>query len=368
MMVPDRSAGQPPGLHSGLMIFMNRLLPVRLPSPADRIGAVTATHTSTPLRTLYPLASTSSEWLAVPGGHEIHVQHSGASQGLPVVVLHGGPGSGLSPLLRRFLDPQRFRIVGIDQRGAGLSRPRGSVENNTLADLLADMRRVRAHLGIERWLVVGGSWGATLAVAHALDAPDSVAGLLLRGLFLARPRDVEAFFDGVAHGQPQAWRTWKATAHARAESLPGALFDALSSVDDDRANAAALQWWRWETALAGQAPAPAPDPDAHALQGLVARYLIQSHYLRHGCWLGDAPLLERAASLPNVPTLLLHGRLDRICPPAGAEAFHAKVPHCRLRWVDGAGHDPTHPAMVDAMVTALDTWAETGDFGIGPSS
>ena len=326
------------------MIFMNRRWPDRACTPADTIGSVTSLNLRAGLRPLYPPdAAASSDWLVVPGGHEIHVQQSGTARGLPVVVLHGGPGSGLSPLLRRFFDPERYRIVGIDQRGAGLSRPRGSVENNTLADLLADLRCVRAHLGIERWLVVGGSWGATLAVAHALDVPEAVSGLLLRGLFLARPADVEAFFGGAAD--------------------PETLFHALLSDDMARAREAALRWWRHEQALAGSAPAP--EPDAHAVEALVGRYRIQSHYLRHGCWLGAAPLLDRAAALPNVPTLLLHGGLDRICPPAGAAAFHAAVPHSRLRWIEGAGHDPTHPGMIDAMVTALDTWADTRHFGDG---
>lgn len=294
----------------------------------------------------------------MPGGHQIHVRQSGSPEGLPALVLHGGPGSGCSPLLPRFFDPQRYRVICIDQRGAGLSRPSGGVGHNTTVDLLADLRLLRSHLGIERWLVVGGSWGATLALAHALDAPEAVAGLLLRGLFLARDSDIDGFFDGAAHGQPEAWAAFQQQASAHGVTLVDLLHQSLCSTDS--AEATALHWWRWEQFLSGHEAAP--DPDAAALAAQVARLRIQSHYLRHRCWLEQPPLLERCADLPKVPTLLLHGRDDRICAPEAAAAFHGRVPHSRLRWIDGAGHDPTHPGMIDAMISALDTFADRGDF------
>ena len=294
----------------------------------------------------------------MPGGHEIHVQQTGSPEGLPVLVLHGGPGSGCSPLLPRFFDPQRYRVICVDQRGAGLSRPQGRIAGNTAADLLADLRLLRSRLGIERWLVVGGSWGATLALAHALDAPEAVVGLLLRGLFLARTSDIDGFFDGAAQGRPRAWATFERQASAQGISLINLLHQSLCSTDS--ADATALHWWRWEQFLSGHDSAP--DPDAAALAAQVTRLRIQSHYLRHRCWLDQPPLLDRCGALPEVPTLLLHGRDDRICVPESATAFHARVPRSRLQWIDGAGHDPTHPGMIDAMVRALDTFATHGDF------
>ena len=313
---------------------------------------------SIPLRTLYDAApAATSSWLAVPGGHEVHVQQSGAPEGIPVVVLHGGPGSGSSPLAPRCFDPRRFRIICIDQRGAGLSRPQGGMTNNTTADLLADLRAVRAQLGITRWLVVGGSWGATLALAHALDAPEAVSGLLLRGLFLARAQDIDGFFDGASHGRPQAWAPFEQRAAAQGVSLIESLHRSLCGED---AQVTALHWWRWEQFLVGNESAP--DPDAAALAAQVQRLRIQSHYLRHRCWLDEPPLLERCAALPDVPTLLLHGTADRICPPEGAAAFARQLPRSRLQWIDGAGHDPSHPRMVDAMVGALDHFAAHGRF------
>jgi proline iminopeptidase len=267
--------------------------------------------------------------LAAAHGHVLHVQESGRRDGLAALVLHGGPGSGSSPMLRRFLDPARYRIVSLDQRGAGRSTPRGDTAHNTTALLLDDLRLLRRHLGIERWLVVGGSWGATLALAHALDEPDAVAALLLRAVFLARAEDIDAFFDG-----------------------SGIAWQRLTSAPPHEAAAIARQWHQHEHRRAGVAAPAIDDADA-----LVARYRIQSHYLQHRCWLHNPPLLQRCAALPRVPTLLLHGAADRTCSPEGAHALQRAAPHLTLRLIDGAGHDPTHPALSAAMTEALDAYA-----------
>jgi proline iminopeptidase len=263
--------------------------------------------------------------LPVPGGHVLHVTQHGTADAPAALVLHGGPGSGCSPLLRRFFDARAWRIVCVDQRGAGRSTPRGSIAHNTTADLLADLRAVRAALGIDRWTVVGGSWGATLALAHALDAPEAVAALVLRATFVPSPTGIAAFFAGA----DVDWRGF---------------------ADHPRA-AAALAWWRHEQRMSGGA-LPATGPAGDALAALVDRYRVQSHYLREACWLADLP--RRTGALPDVPTWMLHGAADRVCPPADAEALHAGLPHAApLRWIEGAGHDPAHPAMAEAMVVTL---------------
>lgn len=306
----------------------------------------------------------------VPHGHVLHVAQSGNPDGVCALVLHGGPGSGGSPLLRRFFDPARFRIVAPDQRGAGRSRPRGETAHNRTGDLLDDLRRLRAQLGIARWLVVGGSWGATLALAHALDEPQAVSGLLLRAVFLPRAADIAEFFQDTAGRMPGEWARFAAVAPAqRRDDMLGFLAEGLApgAADADAARRLALAWWRWERTRAGSPPPPGePVPDPAALDALVDRYRVQSHYLRHRCWLdGDPPLLERLQALPRVPTLLLHARDDRVCPPQGAEAVQARIAGSRLQWVDGAGHDPAHPAMARAMVAALDRFARHGDFAPG---
>lgn len=296
-----------------------------------------------PLPPLYPDPPLlRSHALPVPGGHVLQVQEFGAADGIPAVVLHGGPGSGCSPLLRRVFDPARYRIVCPDQRGAGGSQPRGGIEHNRTDELLDDLRRVREHLGIGRWLVSGGSWGATLAVAYAAAEPTAIDALLLRASFLARPQDIAGFFGDLSLA---------------------ALAAALCSDDATEREAAALRWWSHEQALAGtSAGAIAPSGEALAFQ--VDRLRVQAHYLRHGCWLQAPTLLERCEAVPRVPTLILHARDDRICPAEGAIALHQRLPQATLHWVDEGGHDPAHPAMAGATVAALDHFAAHRDFGM----
>jgi proline iminopeptidase len=298
-----------------------------------------------------PTPDRRTRW-PVTGGHELQLYEWGDPQGQPALLLHGGPGSGLTAMHARFFDPGRFRVIGFDQRGAGRSAPAGGVEHNTTAELLADIRALRAHLGIARWLVVGGSWGATLALLHATDLPDAVTGLLLRGSFVGRREDVDAFFAAHPAGFDDAWQPWRERAARAQRPFIDTLDQVLQQGGAEEQQALAATWWRFEQAMDGDATAAAPDA-----AGLLPRCRVQAHYLRHGCWLDDEPLLQRLHKVPNVPTLLLHGEQDRICPLAGAQAIHARLPHARLRRIGPAGHAPTHPAMSAAMVRALDRFA-----------
>lgn len=285
----------------------------------------------------------------------IDVQEWGRADGIAAVVLHGGPGSGSSPLLRRGFDLQHFRVISIDQRGAGASQPRGSVDHNTTDHLLDDLRRVREALGVKQWLVVGGSWGATLALAHAAAEPQAVSALLLRSAFLARREDIDWFFQGAAAEQPQAWQRF---AQVAPPIERGALLPWLSQTLRDgtatQRQQAARAWWQWEQALAGTAATP---PAQDNMPALIDRYRVQSHYLAHDCFLGTRPLQHRCGNIPAVPTLLIHGRDDRVCRSEGAALLQAALPGSRVQWLDGVGHDAAHPAMLAAMAQALSDYA-----------
>lgn len=307
------------------------------------------------------------EWLTADG-HVLALREWGAATGRPALVLHGGPGSGGSALLARVFDPAHWRVLVPDQRGAGLSRPRGATLHNTTDHLLADLRRLRRELGLERWFVFGGSWGATLALAHAADDPAAVEGLLLRSAFVGRDTDVDAFFAGSARLQPQAWAALAEAAGVAPQTGTPALLDALQQALEDpaaaRREAAALAWRRWERGLSTPAGDPGP-LQGEDVAAQVDRLRVQVHYLRHGCWLRERPLLARAAAAPPVPTLLLHADDDRVCPLAGAAELAAALPQAELRRVPVGGHDPTHPGLAAATVAALAAFARQGDFGGG---
>ncbi|MBL8458414.1 MAG: alpha/beta fold hydrolase [Zoogloea sp.] len=270
-------------------------------------------------------------FLPVGDGHRLWVETRGNPAGEPVLVLHGGPGSGCSPRLAALYDEARHWLVLPDQRGAGLSEPAGERAANTTAHLIADLETLRQHLGIARWRVTGGSWGATLAIAYAAAHRDAVSDLVLRSVFIPSRARVDAFFGGEL-------------------PLDGLAAD-LDHVDPVVARAAALAWWRHELGMAGASAAATADDGA--LDRLVLKYRLQAHYLRAECFLGEAAFFAACSRLAGVPVSLVHGREDRVCPPYSAEAVHARLPGSRLVWVEGCGHDPFHPAMQAAWRVAL---------------
>ncbi len=313
-----------------------------------------------PASVLYPETVARRWQLPASNGHLLQVYEWGAPEGIPALLLHGGPGSGMSPVHARFFDPARYRVIGFDQRGTGLSQPAGRVIHNTTADLLADARLVRETLGIDRWLVVGGSWGATLALLHAIDDPQAAAGVLLRGTFLARAEDLAAFFD------PLAWRDWQSGDAPLLESLD----EIMQTGSRDEQERLMQHWWNWELSMDGanSASSGASNNAGPPFDKLLPRYRVQAHYLRHQCWLASPPLLDRLQALPPVPVRLLHGTSDHTCPIESAQALKRRYPAAELILIEGAGHAPTHPVMAAAMVASLNGWAETGNFGKMPTA
>lgn len=311
-----------------------------------------------------PLIPFASGWLEVGEGHRMYYEQCGQAEGLPVVFLHGGPGSGCSPRHRQLFDPQRCRAVFFDQRGCGRSLPRGAVQANTSAHLVADIERLRRHLGIERWLVVGGSWGAGLALAYAAAHPAFCLGLVMRGVFLGRASDLDWFFQQAGQLLPDAWAALaqQAPVAARGDLLRW-LSAGLQGAQPQEALARARAWEAWEAAMSQhQSVTQRPELSEADAAALVDKYRIQSHYLMNGCFWGDVGLLERTRSLATVPTAILHGREDWICRPQAAWELHHSLPDSRLQWVDGCGHSPFEPAMARALAQAVAHHATHGDF------
>lgn len=299
--------------------------------------------------------------LEVGDSHCLHFEQCGNPAGLPVVVLHGGPGSGCVPQQRRFFDPDRYRVVLFDQRGCGRSTPRGTIADNTTDHLVADIERLRGYLGIDRWLVFGGSWGSSLAIAYAAVHGAACLGLILRGIFLTGRADLDWFFRGSAQFLPEDWARFAAIAPGRRLLDHCAEVLAAGPEPGDAAFAAARAWAAYEAAALSfglERPQPASAIDFADASRLVDKYRIQSHYLARQCFLGEARLLGLARRCSGLPTAILHGRRDLVCRPLNAWRLHRHMPQSRLRMIENSGHNPFEPAMGAALVAATGHFAQ----------
>lgn len=314
------------------------------------------------MRELYPeIEPYRSERLAVDALHTLHLEECGNPRGLPVVFLHGGPGAGLSPYHRRFFDPARYRIVLFDQRGAGQSTPFAELTDNTTWHLVADIEAIRERLGIERWVVFGGSWGSTLALAYAQTHPERVLGLVLRGIFLGRPEELRWFNEldgGARYIFPERWaRFCEHIPEAERDAMLEAYWRRLTSTDEATRLAAAHAWSSYEggsTTLLHDPDAPGDFDDPHKAVSLA---LMEAHYFRHGMFLEEDQLLRDVDRIRHIPSTIVHGRYDIICPAKTAIDLAAAWPEAALRIVL-AGHSAADPAIVDALVEATDRLAD----------
>ena len=310
---------------------------------------------------LYPsIEPRRSGWLDALDGHRVYWEESGVAAGVPVLFLHGGPGSASQPGHRRFFDPTRYRIVLLDQRGCGRSEPHGERDANNTPALIADLERLREALGIDGWLLFGGSWGASLALAYAACHPARCRGLVLRGSFLTGAPDLDWFFDGAAALVPDAFeRLVDAAGQPDRTGLLPALAAALE--DPDRAVSTAAAWLAWESALMRFGAAP-PMPAISVDAAAVRRCRLQAAYLLRSCDLGEAALLDGCAALADKPAAIVHGRLDLVCRPRNALLLHRALRRSRLRLIERAGHDAFEPAIAGALVEACDAFARNGHF------
>ena len=294
--------------------------------------------------------------LSVGDGHWLYVEEIGSPGGTPALFLHGGPGSGSQHFHRRLFDPDRFHAFLFDQRGAGRSHPYLSLNENTTQTLVADIEAIREHYGIDRWLIVGGSWGSTLAVAYAEAHPKRVTGLALRAIFLGTRAEVEwAFVEGPKLFRPDLYADFIAQLpeHERADPLP-AYLRRLADPDPAVKAAAAHSWAAYERALSELVPA---QPRLSAPLGRSDRLpptpIIEGHYIRNDFFLDDGQLLRDANKLRGIPGVIVQGRYDLLCPPKTAYALAEAWETCRLEIVDKAGHAITEPGVMDALTAAV---------------
>jgi len=302
-----------------------------------------------------PIEPSSSGMLALDHGHSMYWEVSGNLQGVPAVFLHGGPGAGCTPDHRRFFDPETYRIVLFDQRGAGRSTPSGETAANTTTHLVADMERLRKHLGIERWLVFGGSWGSTLALAYGETHPDRCLGFVLRGIFLGRPSEVEWFLYGMRTFFPEAWREFvRDIPQDERMDLLDAFHRRLTDPDPRIHMTAAAAWSGYEgacsTLRSGRLGSAQQEPTQSALN--LAR--IEAHYFVNGIFLGPKGLLGELGRIRHLPCVIVQGRYDTVCPIVTADELAQSWPEAQYVVVPDAGHSAWEPGILRALVRATD--------------
>jgi proline iminopeptidase len=282
-------------------------------------------------------------------GHALYYEECGNPDAAPVLFLHGGPGSGCNSMQRRFFDPQSNRIILFDQRGCGRSTPLGETHANSTQRLVDDIEALRRHLGIERWLVFGGSWGATLALAYAESHTEAVAGMVLRGVFLGSRAEIDAYLYALRGELPQAWASFAGAVEG--DELLSAYHRAIHADDRNVALRAAQAWSDWEHAVMSLGAAPSPNPTTGELA--LARARVQTHYLMQDCFLAPGQLLAALPRLRSIACRIVQGWQDRVCPPAAAIALAAQWPLCRLEIIEDGGHSPFTPAMCKPLIEAV---------------
>ena len=307
-----------------------------------------------------PVEPHRSFFLDVGHGHSLYVEECGRPDGVPVIFLHGGPGAGCEPWHRRFFNPEAYRIVLFDQRGAGRSRPFAELKANTLAHCVRDIETLRRRLNIERWVVFGGSWGSTLGLAYAAAHPSHCLALVLRGIFLCRQKDIHWFYqDGASGVFPDYWLDFeRLIPPSERHDMVGAYHRRLTGKDQSARLRAAQAWCEWEgRALSLRCEQKNVDFFRNPKTALsLAR--IECHYFINRAFMEDGFLLRRASELKSIPGFIVHGRYDMVCPLEQAWALKGRWPSARLEIVEAAGHAASEPGIVDRLVAITDRLAQ----------
>lgn len=314
----------------------------------------------TGLRTLYrPIEPYATGMLDVGDGHSIYYERTGTPGGKPAVFLHGGPGGGISPDHRRLFDPARYDLLLFDQRGCGRSTPHAELDANTTWHLVEDIERLRALAGVEQWLVFGGSWGSTLALAYAETYPERVSALIVRGIFMATQEEARWYYQfGASQMFPDKWERFMAPIPEAERGDLIAAYNRRLTGDDRRAQLeAAKAWSLWE----GETITLLPSPELSTVHGedhfAIAFARIENHYFFNDCWLEPQQLLRGAGRLHGIPGAIIHGRYDMPCPARAAWDLHKAWPEAEFHLIEGAGHAYSEPGILDQLIRATDRFA-----------
>lgn len=306
--------------------------------------------------------------LATDTPHQLYFEESGNPDGIPVLCVHGGPGSASAPIHRRFFDPAVYRICQLDQRGCGRSEPYGETRSNTTADLIGDMELLREHLQIENWLLFAGSWGAALALLYAGRHPERCSGLILRGSFMASRSDLHWFFETAGVLRPDAWDVFTGmVGEVEQDAILAAYHRILRGADSNAARQAAAAWIQWENTLDNPMVSDTKKNSNEKAAPLastqqVLKYQLQTEYLLNACYVEDDAVALAAQQLRSVPVAICHGRLDWVCRPQNAWRLHRMIPGSVLVWVEQSGHNPFSSAMSGVLRTAVDCFARDKHF------
>ena len=312
------------------------------------------------LRTLYPeIEPYKSGQLEVGDGHSLHWELCGNPAGKPVVFLHGGPGAGASPSHRRQFDPARYNILVFDQRGCGRSTPHASLEANTTWHLVEDVERLRAMVGVEQWMVFGGSWGSTLSLAYAQTHPERVTELVLRGIFLFDQYEIDWLYkDGANSIYPDKWEEFIAPIpEAERGDLVDAYRQRLTGEDADERLRAAKAWSKWEGETVTLLPHPEVIEEFTEPEKAIAVARIENHYMHAKGWLEEGQLLQGASKLRGIPGVIVQGRHDSCTPPKAAWALKQAWPEVELNIIPDGGHLYNEPGVLDGLIRATDRFA-----------
>jgi len=312
------------------------------------------------MASLYPdIKANSHHSLAVSNLHTLYVEECGTQEGIPVLFLHGGPGAGIERYHRRFFDPEKYRMILFDQRGSGKSTPHACLEENTTQDLVSDIEKIREHLGIDQWIVFGGSWGSTLAMVYAQAHPESVRALVLRGIFMCRQKEINWFYqEGASRIYPDYWEDFVAPIPLeKRNNMVQAFYEILTGDNDIARMSAAKAWSVWEGRTASlSARAEVVEHFSH-LHTALSVAMIECHYFVNDSFLEEDQILKNIDKIRDIPSFIVQGRYDMICPMESAYELHQAWPEAEFIVVKEAGHAASEPGIISALVSIMNKLA-----------